>query len=107
MYVVSQVEPLHDNVLVKPEMEPEKVGVIIMPEQSRRERAEGVVIACGPGRRGVNGELIPMSVKVGDNVLFGKYSGAEQEIGGESYRMIQDTEIIAIIKAVPSEEVTV
>lgn len=100
MFIVSQVQPLHDNVLVKPDKDPEKIGALFVPEQARKERAEGVVIAVGPGRRDVNGKLIPMSVAVGDAVLFGKYSGAEQEIGGESYRMILDTEIIARLAAI-------
>jgi chaperonin GroES len=93
------IKPLHDNVIVKPITEDEitKSG-IVLPDTINKERPEkGEVIAVGPGKFLDNGQIAPMSVKVGEKVMFKKYSPDEMKIDDVEYLVISERDIIAII----------
>jgi chaperonin GroES len=87
--------PLHDRVVVKRIEEKESVkGGIIIPDSAKEKQQEGEVIAVGPGKR-EKGELIPLDVKTGDRVLFGKYSGTEIMIDDQELLILREEEILA------------
>jgi chaperonin GroES len=91
------ITPLHDRVLVKRTEEKETVkGGIIIPDTAKEKPQEGEVIAVGNGRR-EKGELIPLDVKPGDRILFGKYSGNDIKIDDEEYMILKEDEILAKI----------
>ena len=94
------IKPLGDRVVVKPQAKEEKklASGIIIPEAADKEKPmTGKVVAVGPGKY-EDGKLVPMGVKVGDIVLFGKYSHEEVKIGGEEYYLISESNILAVIK---------
>ncbi len=94
-----QVKPLADRVVVKPFEEQEvKKGGIIIPDTAKEKPMQGEVIEVGPGRMGEDGKKIPMEVKKGDKVLYGKYSGTEVSIKGEDYLIMRESDIFAIIQ---------
>jgi chaperonin GroES len=91
------ITPLHDRVLVRRLEEKESVkGGIIIPDTAKEKPQEGEVIAVGAGRR-EKGELIPLDVKPGDRILFGKYSGNDIKIDDEEYMILKEDEILAKI----------
>jgi chaperonin GroES len=93
------ITPLHDRVLVRRLEEKESVkGGIIIPDSAKEKPQEGEVIAVGSGRR-EKGELIPLDVKAGDRILFGKYSGNDITIDGEEYMIMKEDEILAKLGA--------
>jgi len=95
---LKKLKPLSDRVLVKPlDKEQEKKGGIIIPDTAKEKPQEGEVIATGPGKRDEQGKLIPMDVKVGDKVLYGKYSGTEIKIEDEEYLIMHQEDILGII----------
>jgi chaperonin GroES len=88
--------PLHDRVVVRRIEEKESVkGGIIIPDSAKEKQQEGEVIAVGSGKRGENGQLLPLDVKVGDRVLFGKYGGTEIKIEEEELLILREEEILA------------
>ena len=91
--------PLHDRVIIKPS-QPEEVtkGGIIIPDTAKEKPMQGEVVAVGPGKLTDDGKVIPLTVKVGDKVLYGKYSGTEVEINGEQFLIMRESDIFAIIK---------
>lgn len=92
------VKPLQDRVLVKRLDENTKTaGGIIIPDTAKEKPSEGIVEAVGPGMVTPEGKVIPMSVKVGDKVLFGKWSGTEIKVKGEDRLIIKEPEILAVI----------
>ena len=92
------IKPLQDRVLVKRLDENTKTaGGIIIPDTAKEKPSEGIVEAVGPGMVTPEGKVIPMSVKVGDKVLFGKWSGTEIKVNGEDRLIIKEPEILAII----------
>jgi chaperonin GroES len=92
--------PLHDRVIVKRIEEKEMVkGGIIIPDTAKEKPMEGEIIAAGPGKR-EKGELIPLDVKPGDRVLFGKYSGTEIKIEDEELLILREEEILAKLTGV-------
>ncbi|OGG58663.1 co-chaperone GroES [Candidatus Kaiserbacteria bacterium RIFCSPHIGHO2_02_FULL_49_16] len=96
-----KIQPLADRVLVKPEENSDEKSPsgIIIPDTAQKEKPErGEVIAVGPGKRGDDNELIPVGVKVGDTVMFSKYGYDEVKIGEEEYYIINESNILAIIK---------
>jgi chaperonin GroES len=91
------ITPLHDRVLVKRIEEKETVkGGIIIPDTAKEKPQEGEVVAVGAGRR-EKGERVPLDVKAGDRVLFGKYSGTDIKLEGEEYLILREEEILAKI----------
>src|SRR5438445_11857155 len=89
------ITPLHDRVLIKRIEEKESVkGGIIIPDTAKEKPQEGEVIAVGSGKR-EKGELIPLDVKAGDRILFGKYSGTEIKIEDQEYLILREEEILA------------
>lgn len=90
--------PLHDRVLVRRvEGEEKTKGGLIIPDSAKEKPAEGEIVSCGEGARKDSGELIPMGVKAGDRVLFGKWSGTEVQIGGEELLIMKESDILGII----------
>lgn len=90
--------PLHDRVLVRRlEGEEKTAGGLIIPDSAKEKPAEGEIIAVGEGARKDNGDLIPMSVKVGDKVLFGKWNGTEVSIDGEDLLMMKESDIFGLL----------
>jgi chaperonin GroES len=93
-----QVTPLYDRLLVKRLAEEEKTkGGIIVPDSAKEKPAQGEVIAAGNGRINEGGSLAPLTVKKGDKILFGKYSGNEVKINGEELLIIREEEVLGII----------
>lgn len=94
-----KVTPLHDRVLVKRLEETTKTaGGIIIPDTAKEKPSEGIVEAIGNGFRAEDGKIVPISVKVGDKVLFGKWSGTEIKINGEERLIIKEADILAIVE---------
>jgi len=93
-----KIRPLHDYVIIKRVEEQETVrGGIIIPDSAKEKQQEGEVMAVGVGTRLEHGTLIPIEVKAGDRVLFGKYSGTEIKLDGEELLMVHESEILGII----------
>ncbi|RMD86945.1 MAG: co-chaperone GroES [Alphaproteobacteria bacterium] len=90
--------PLHDRVLVRRvESEEKTAGGIIIPDTAKEKPQEGEVIAVGPGARNEQGALVPLDVKAGDRVLFGKWSGSEVKIDGEDLLIMKESDILGIV----------
>jgi chaperonin GroES len=93
-------QPLHDRVLVRRVAEEEKTtGGIIIPDTAKEKPMEGQVVAVGPGARSENGEIHALDVKVGDRVLFGKWSGTEIKMDGEEFLIMKESDLMGIIGA--------
>ena len=91
-------KPLHDRVAVERVSEEEKsAGGIIIPDTAREKPSEGKIVAVGPGAKGKDGKVIAMNVKVGDRVLFGKWSGTEVTIDGSKILIMQESDILGIV----------
>ena len=91
--------PLHDRVLVRRIAPNEKTaGGLIIPDSAKEKPQEGEVVAVGEGARKDSGELIPMSVKAGDRILFGKWSGTEVKINGEDLLIMKESDILGVIE---------
>lgn len=90
--------PLHDRVVVRRvESEEKTKGGIIIPDTAKEKPSEGEVVAVGPGARDEDGDIIPMDVKPGDRVLFGKWSGTEIKLNGEDLLIMKESDIMGII----------
>ncbi|HVC53049.1 MAG TPA: co-chaperone GroES [Stellaceae bacterium] len=90
--------PLHDRVLIRRvEGEEKTKGGIIIPDTAKEKPMEGEVVATGPGARGEDGKLVPMDVKAGDRVLFGKWSGTEVKIDSEELIIMKESDIMGVI----------
>ncbi len=91
-------QPLHDRVLVRRIDSEEKTkGGLIIPDNAKEKPSEGEIVALGEGARKDSGELIPMAVKKGDKVLFGKWSGTEVTIDGEELLIMKESDILGIL----------
>lgn len=96
---MTKFRPLHDRVLVKRVKEEEKTrGGIIIPDTAQEKPQEGEVVAVGPGGRGDDNERIPLDVKVGDRILFGKWSGTEVKIDGDELLIMKETDIMGVVE---------
>ena len=94
-----KIRPLQDRVLIKRLEETTKTaGGIIIPDTAKEKPSEGLVEAVGPGAIGTDGKIIPMTVKVGDKVLFGKWSGSEVKLNGEERLLVKEAEILGVIE---------
>ncbi|MBM3907542.1 MAG: co-chaperone GroES [Gemmatimonadetes bacterium] len=93
----SKVAPLADRVVIKAIEEAEQMrGGLYIPDTAKEKPQQGEIIAVGPGRY-EDGKLIPMGVKVGDKVLYGKYSGTEVTVDGENYLILRESDVLAVI----------
>lgn len=93
------IQPLHDRVVVKPMAAEEKTkGGIILPDTAKEKPIEGTVVAVGTGKVSDDGKAQGLTVKVGDKVLYGKYSGTEVSVDGEDLLIMRESDIFAIIK---------
>ena len=94
----TKFRPLHDRVVVKRvEAEEKSKGGIIIPDTAKEKPQQGEVVAVGPGGRDENGKLIPMDLKAGDRVLFGKWSGTEVKLDGEELLIMKESDIVGVI----------
>ena len=92
-----KIRPLQDRVIVKRIAEEEKTkGGIIIPDTAKEKPQQGEIIATGPGKY-EDGKLVPMSVKVGDKVLYGKYSGTEITLDNEQYLILRESDVLAVV----------
>lgn len=100
---MASFKPLHDRVLVRRVQSEEKTkGGLIIPDSAKEKPAEGEVIAVGEGARKDSGELIAPSVKPGDRILFGKWSGTEVTLDGEEMLIMKESDILGIVEATGS-----
>jgi chaperonin GroES len=94
--------PLHDRVVVRRVQSEERTaGGIIIPDTAKEKPQEGEVVAIGPGARDEAGKLVPLDVKVGDRILFGKWSGTEVKLDGEELLIMKESDIMGIIEGKP------
>jgi chaperonin GroES len=94
-----KIQPLGDRVLVKPQEAKEtKRGGIIIPDSAKEKPQEGLVVATGKGKTTEDGKVLPMDVKAGDKILYGKYSGSEIKIDDEDYLIMHQDDILGILK---------
>ena len=94
-----KINPLHDRVIVKRlEEERKTAGGIVIPDTAAEKPSQGEIVFAGPGKTDDNGKLIPMGVKVGDKILFGKYSGQEIKLDGEEYLIMREDEVLAVVE---------
>ena len=94
------IRPLHDRVILKRmEEETTSSGGIVIPDSATEKPIRGEVIAAGNGKRLESGDIIPLDVKVGDKVLFGKYSGTEVKVNGEDLLVMREEDIMGVIEA--------
>ncbi len=98
--MVNRIRPLHDRVIVKrvEETEQRSKGGIIIPDTAKEKPQEGQVLAVGSGRR-EDGKVIPLDVKTGDRILFGKYAGSEIKIDGEECLILREEDILGVVEA--------
>ena len=96
------IRPLYDRIVVKriEEQETLRSGIII-PDSAKEKPQEGEVIAVGHGKRLEDGKLVPLDVKAGDRILFGKYSGNEIRLDGEEYLIMREDDILGVLDAAP------
>ena len=90
--------PLHDRVVVKRiEAEDKTAGGIIIPDTAKEKPMQGEIVAVGPGGRDENGKLVPIDVKAGDKVLFGKWSGTEVKLDGDELLIMKESDIMGVV----------
>src|SRR5438105_15858844 len=95
---MAKLTPLHDRILIRRVEEKETVkGGIIIPDTAKEKSQEGEVVAFGPGKVLENGSILPLDVKEGDRILFGKYSGTEVRIAEQDYLILREDEIIGVL----------
>ena len=91
--------PLHDRVVVRRvESEARTAGGIIIPDTAKEKPQEGEIVAVGPGARDEAGKLVPLDVKVGDRILFGKWSGTEVKIDGEDLLIMKESDVMGVVE---------
>ena len=95
---MAKVRPLHDRLLVKRVEEQETVrGGIIIPDSAKEKPQEGLVVAAGKGKVTEDGKVLPLDVKEGDRILFGKYSGSEIKLDGEDLLILREDEVLGVL----------
>ena len=94
-----KLQPLGDRVLVKPQEQKEsKRGGIIIPDTAKEKQQEGLIVATGKGKTTEDGKVLPMDVKPGDKILYGKYSGSEIKIDDQDYLIMHQEDVLGILK---------
>jgi chaperonin GroES len=97
--MATNIRPLHDRVIVKRIEEGEQVrGGIIIPDSAKEKPSQGEIVAVGPGGRDEAGKLIPIDLKVGDRVLFGKWSGPEVKLDSVEYLIMKESDIMGVLQ---------
>ena len=97
-----KIRPLYDRIVVKRIEEQETIrGCIIIPDSAKEKPQEGEVIAVGNGKRLEDGKVDPLDVKVGDRILFGKYSGSDIKLDGDEYMIMREDEVLGVLDAAP------
>ena len=97
--------PLHDRVVVRRiDAEEKTAGGIIIPDTAKEKPQQGEVIAVGPGARNEQGQLVPLDVRVGDRVLFGKWSGTEVKIDGEDLLIMKESDIMGVLEQTAAQK---
>ena len=92
------IKPMGDRIVIKPAPAEEKSrGGIILPDTAKEKPVIGEVVAVGPGKKSDEGKLIPLDLKVGEKVLYGKYSGTETSIDGNEYLIMRESDIFAVV----------
>ncbi|UYN94688.1 MAG: co-chaperone GroES [Enhydrobacter sp.] len=95
--------PLHDRVVVRRiEADEKTAGGIIIPDTAKEKPMEGEVVAAGPGPRDDSGKLVPLDVRKGDRILFGKWSGTEVRIDGEEFLIMKESDVMGVLDKKPS-----
>jgi len=95
-----KVRPLHDRIIVQRlEEQEQRVGGIIIPDTAKEKPQQGKVVAAGKGKAKDDGKVLPLDVKAGDTILFGKYSGQDIKIDGEEYLIMREDEVLAVLEA--------
>jgi chaperonin GroES len=93
-----KIRPLHDRVLVEPlDAEEKTKGGIIIPDTAKEKPMQGKVVAAGPGARGDDGKIVKLDVKVGDKILYGKWSGTEVKVDGKDLLIMKESDIMGVI----------
>src|SRR2546423_12812084 len=101
-YTIMKIRPLYDRLVAKRIDEEETIrGGIIIPDSAKEKPQEAEVVAVGHGKRLENGEVVPLEVKVGGRVLFGKYTGSEIRLDGEEYMIMREEDVLGILDATP------
>jgi len=94
-----KVRPLHDRIIVQRlEEQEQRVGGIIIPDTAKEKPQQGKVVAAGKGKAKDDGKVLPLDVKAGDTILFGKYSGQDIKIDGEEYLIMREDEVLAVLE---------
>ena len=95
--------PLHDRVVIRRvDAEAKTIGGIIIPDTAQEKPMEGKVVTVGPGTRNEQGQLVPLDVKVGDRILFGKWSGTEVKLDAEELLIMKESDIMGIVEGTPA-----
>ena len=95
--------PLHDRVVVRRlDAEEKSKGGIIIPDTAKEKPMEGEIVAVGPGARDEQGSIVPLDVKAGDRVLFGKWSGTEVKLDGEELLIMKESDLMGVIEGAPA-----
>jgi chaperonin GroES len=99
------VRPLHDRLIVRRFEEGEqKIGGIIIPDTAKEKPQQGTVLAVGKGKMNDDGKRVPLDVKAGDRILFGKYAGQEIKLDGEEYFIMKEDDVLAVIEGHPKKK---
>jgi chaperonin GroES len=99
-----QLRPLYDRIVVRRiEQQEQKQGGIIIPDSAKEKPQEAEVVAVGRGKRLEDGTVVPLDVKVGDHILFGKYSGSEVKMDGQEYLIMREDEVLGVIENAGAE----
>jgi len=97
--------PLHDRILVQPlDAEEKSAGGIIIPDTAQEKPMEGKIVAVGNGYKNDDGKIIPLDVKAGDTVLYGKFAGTEVRIDGQDMLIVKESDILAVIEGKPASK---
>ena len=100
---MMKIRPLYDRIVVKRIEEQETIrGGIIIPDSAKEKPQEAEVIAVGQGKRLEDGSLVPVDVKVGDRILFGKYSSSDIKVDGEAYLIMREDEVLGVVEQEPN-----
>ena len=97
-----KIRPLYDRIVVKRVEEQQQMqGGLYIPDTAKEKPQEGEVVAVGNGKRLENGTMVPLDVKVGDRILFGKYSGSDIKLDGDEYMIMREDEVLGVLDAAP------